>query len=143
MTAEGPTRVRDFRGTWQIQRMVLDRRMASEGRFEGLAWITPEESWTLYEERGQLSFPNQPSMTATRRYRWTNGAEGEIVVKFDDGRPFHRFALTGTSGATHLCDPDTYVVSYDFRRWPVWSATWEVSGPRKDYRMTSHYARMP
>ena len=142
MSAAAPTRVRDFRGTWQIRRTVLDRRLAAEGSFEGLAWFTAEESWTLYEERGQLSFPGQPSMTATRRYRWTNGDEGEIVVKFEDGRPFHSFQLSGTAAATHLCDPDTYTVSYDFRRWPVWSATWEVSGPRKDYRMISHYARL-
>ena len=63
-------------------------------------------------------------------------------VAFHDGRPFHRFAA-GESGAgtDHLCGADLYRVAYDWSAWPDWRAVWEVTGPRKDYRMESRYRR--
>ena len=44
-------------------------------------------------------------------------------------------------GDVHACDPDTYRVRYDFRRWPRWQAEWRVTGPRKDYGMLSRFRR--
>ena len=78
-------------------------------------------------------------MQAERRYLWhTEGAE--IVVRFADERPFHRFSPAAPA-ASHWCAPDTYRVRYDFAHWPLWQAQWDVTGPRKDYLMISRYER--
>ena len=79
-------------------------------------------------------------MEARRVYLWRDAEPGAVAVTFDDGRPFHQFDLTGGE-ARHACPPDTYRVRYDFSEWPVWTARWRVTGPRKDYLMTSRYRR--
>jgi hypothetical protein len=61
-------------------------------------------------------------------------------VRFDDGRYFHRFApATLRPEATHHCGDDRYHVRYEFGDWPEWRCTWEVTGPRKTYRLVSAY----
>lgn len=88
-----------------------------------------------------LHLPGHPPIPGRRAYLWLTVSAG-IAVCFDDGRPFHEFAL-GESGpsAMHLCGADRYDVVYDFADWPVWTTTWEVAGPRKDYRMETLFVR--
>ena len=62
------------------------------------------------------------------------------MVDYADGRPFHEFD-PARPRAAHWCDPDDYRVRYDFTRWPLWRAEWEVRGPRKDYLMMTDYRR--
>ena len=104
--------------------------------------VFADRSWGLhYEETGTLIMDGQPPMQASRRYRWVF-SDGRVDVFFEDGRPFHHFGsdLDGTT-ARHLCGDDDYRVNYDFAGWPLWSARWRVTGPRKDYLMTTEYAR--
>ena len=76
-------------------------------------------------------------MQAERRYRWST----DLSVYFDDGRFFHCVPKSG--GETqHFCDPDMYKGTYDFAEWPTFRVTWDVRGPRKDYRMTSTFTRL-
>ncbi len=92
-----------------------------------------------YFETGKLTLPGHAPFTAERRYRWCE-VDGLVSVEFEDGRFFHSFDAT-TPEAQHWCDPDTYQVRYMFDEWPVWTSTWRVSGPRKDYEMVSSYQR--
>ncbi len=136
----------DFAGTWQLTRRILDRRAGVEGHFAGTASLLRDGAGLAYAETGLLTLGSAPPLTAERRYRWAEEAGGRIAVAFADGRPFHSFAPdagtpAGTPTATHHCPPDDYRVSYDFTRWPDWTAQWEVQGPRKDYRMESRYRR--
>ena len=124
----------DFEGRWRVERSIRQTD-GVEGRFEGEAVFAPDGAGALaYHEDGVLTMPGAAPMRATRAYRWVEGLE----VFFDDGRPFHTVPATG-GAATHLCPPDIYRVSYDFSRWPDWTATWDVTGPRKAYRMVSAY----
>ena len=112
------------------------------GRFDGQAVLSPGGIDRLdYVETGHLRLSDGPAMTATRRYSWAFQA-GLMRVSFDDGRPFHSFH-PGVSGAgtDHLCGADTYRVTYGFADWPVWTAVWQVSGPRKEYSLESRYWR--
>ncbi len=130
-----------FEGAWQIARLIDDRRTGQTGRFDGIARLVPDTAGLLYREEGVLRLGEAPAMNATRSYLWR--AEGAaIAVYFEDGRLFHHFdpALT-RPGADHACDPDSYTVLYDFSLWPEWRAVWNVSGPRKAYRMESTYRR--
>lgn len=141
MTAAFKITLADFAGHWNLHRKIDDARAQASGRFQGVADFMPDPDGLIYCETGVLSLTGQVPLQATRSYLWQQGA-GRITVLFADGRGFHHFATDrANSGATHDCPPDIYHVQYDFRRWPDWSAEWQVKGPRKDYAMVSHYQR--
>lgn len=125
----------DFEGAWQLSR-VIRHDDGTSADFAGEAVWTPEAEGLFYRETGNLSIPGGPKMQADRCYLWRDGLD----VYFEDGRFFHRVPSAGGT-ARHWCDPDTYVVTYDFTAWPRFSTVWQVSGPRKAYEMTSHYQR--
>ena len=110
-------------------------RFVGEARFVRLA-----EEWA-YREEGHLFMEGHAPMQAERAYIWRVRPEGGIDVFFDDGRFFH--SITGTGQAEHWCAPDMYEVTYGFEDWPEWTATWQVHGPKKAYRMESRYVRLP
>ena len=95
----------------------------------------------MQEEEGWLALPGGGApLRATRRYLWAADAAW-LEVRFEDGRPFHTVPLdVARPEAAHDCAPDVYRVAYDFADWPRWRAVWRVTGPRKDYVMTSDYA---
>lgn len=128
----------DFCGEWRLSRRIQSEIAGQSGRFEGRAWFTPDDAGLLYREAGTLTV-GAHEMEAERRYLW-RVVEGDIAVFFEDGKPFHQFAPQQVA-ASHFCDPDTYNVTYDFANWPKWSSTWRVTGPRKDYVMTSEFTR--
>lgn len=134
---DGPV-LGDFTGLWRLERQIEDRRAGAQGAFTGQAQFTPDGAGLRYTEEGTLSFPGMAPMQATRSYLWRVQSD-EIAVFFEDGRRFHVIGAAGQD--RHWCDPDTYRVRYGFADWPVWTARWQVSGPRKDYTMTSTYRR--
>lgn len=137
----GPT---DFAGVWTLERKIVDHLGQMSGTLSGHAHWEQRATETLdYHETGQLRLATGGVLTAERRYRW-QWAGAEVAVFFADGAPFHSFRAEGiTSGTTHLCGQDTYNVAYDFSAWPSWTATWRVTGPKKDYTSTSAYAPDP
>ena len=124
----------EFEGRWTLRRVIEDRRAGQTGRFAGAAVFAPVQGGLSYAERGRLELGGA-CFEAERRYDW-RAEDGGIGVWFDDGRFFHRIGAQ----AAHWCDPDDYRGVYDFTDWPRWRAVWTVSGPRKDYTMTSDYA---
>lgn len=128
----------DFRGEWRLSRLIESDIVGQSGKFDGITSFIPDADGLLYREVGKLVVGDH-EMEAERQYLWREDA-GEIVVLFDDGKPFHRFASKQVA-ASHYCDPDTYNVTYDFSKWPAWSSRWRVTGPRKNYVMTSAYRR--
>lgn len=131
-------RLGDFAGLWRIERRIADR-LGPEGWLEGAARLTADGEGLAYEESGRLSLGGAAPFAATRRYLWRESGDG-IELRFADGRFFHRFALARPE-AEHPCGPDLYRVRYDFAAWPFWRAEWRVTGPRKDYVMTTDYRR--
>lgn len=130
----------DFAGTWELLRVIDDRRAGQVLRFEGAARFTARDGGLDYVETGRLVLPGAGPVQANRRYRWAV-RDGQVEVFFDDGRFFHAFALSGAPRARHWCPPDDYAVCYDFGEWPVWSSRWSVNGPRKDYVARSVFRR--
>lgn len=130
----------DFEGGWRLDRRIDDARAGLTGRLEGQAVFRPVQGGLVVTETGRLSYGAAPPLQAERVYLWRAEAGG-IAVAFEDGHPFHWFAPARPE-ATHDCPPDLYRVRYDFTRWPDWQAVWHVTGPRKDYVMTSRYAPM-
>ncbi len=131
----------DFAGEWRLSRSIKDLKFGQDGTLIGQATLTPDGENLCYCETGTLTLLSGAVMAAQRGYLWSPDQTG-ISVFFEDGSPFHRFDPTGEAiGSTHLCGADTYDVTYDFNGWPHWSATWRVTGPRKDYTSISHYIR--
>ena len=138
-TAILPLGLMDFAGRWALQRKIDDAR-GPDAVFEGTATLTAQNAGLLYFETGHLRLGDH-AFVAERRYSWSSPAPGRIEVRFDDGRAFHAISLTQRPVARHDCDPDTYLVQYDFGSWPDWRCSWHVTGPRKDYRMVTDYKR--
>ncbi|MDW3182138.1 DUF6314 family protein [Roseobacter sp.] len=136
MQTEAAERVlADFEGQWDLHRQI-EHEGGQTAQFVGQAVWTPAAQGMVYRETGQLEMAGGPTMQAERVYLW--GAD--LDVCFEDGRFFHRVPVDGGT-ARHWCDPDSYIVQYDFTRWPAFSTVWEVTGPRKAYRMVSQYSR--
>lgn len=133
--------ISDFEGRWQLDRRIVDRAAGAEMSLTGTAVFRPGGDGRLaYAEEGDLVMPGGHVLRAERRYDWLFGPDG-VSVLFDDGRPFHDFVPEGAAeGSPHPCGEDLYRVTYDFTAWPVWRATWDVTGPRKAYRSESRYA---
>ena len=147
-------RLSDFEGVWQITRQIIHAN-GTGAQFNGAGTFVRTKSGLVYDERGTLQFEIPQTdvsgtaelgakILATRRYFWdspdeVSGAD-HVHMRFEDGRAFHLVPL-GSGGSAHWCDPDQYDVSYDFAKWPFWSAVWRVLGPRKNYVMTSEYFR--
>ena len=127
----------DLRGRWRLSREIADARAGLTGRFEGTCTFTPDAEGLRQVEEGVLHFGAAPPMRAGRVYLWRAQPEG-LEVLFEDGRPFHQLSPDLLSDR-HLCDPDTYDVTYDLSRWPDWTQAWRVTGPRKDARITSRF----
>jgi hypothetical protein len=133
-------RLSDFEGEWALDRQIEDRLLDAPVRFQGRAIFRPDGEGYRYQEVGQMTIGDAAPMEARRAYLWFQ-RDGRIVVTHDDGRPFHDFDPADPV-ARHVCTPDDYRVRYDFSGWPDWSATWRVSGPRKNYRLVSRYSRL-
>ncbi len=133
--------LQDFTGDWTLSREIEDFAQDRRGRMTGTARFMPERGGLRCREAGTLAFDGLPPMATERETIWQASDDG-IEVAFADGRPFHSFRPGDLSpAARHDCAPDLYLVTYDFARWPDWRAEWRVTGPRKDYRMTTRYTR--
>ena len=127
----------DFIGDWRLLRRIDDRRTGCRGRLAGRMTFAPAGGVLAVDEKGLLQMAGQGPFEARRRYLWRASGR-RIAVLFEDGRPFHDFDPAALRAeARHICGADEYRVRYDFARWPVWRALWEVRGPRKDYRLLS------
>ncbi|MFZ1660619.1 MAG: DUF6314 family protein [Paracoccaceae bacterium] len=140
MSTSSKIALEGFVGRWTIQRQIEDRLSNQPGQFEGQADFQVSDGGLLYHEEGWLTLATAAPMFASRDYRWRAGG-GRIAVDYADGRPFHDFD-PDEGAAFHACDPDSYRVTYDFSGWPqAWQSEWVVTGPRKDYVMTTHFLR--
>ena len=133
----------DFEGAWSVGRWIEDRRNERTFQFVGLATFAPgPDDALVYHEDGRLQAEGMDAIRAERRYIWRFGGADPIAVEFEDGRPFYAFdPLATRPRATHVCDPDTYVITLDFGDWPDWRTVWVVTGPKKDMTITTAYAR--
>ncbi len=125
----------DFKGAWSLVRHITHGD-GTHAEFRGAALLMPVAQGLAYEEKGWLRVGESSPFQAERRYHWDEA----LNVWFDDGQFFHAIPAMG-GPMRHYCDPDTYAGEYDFSGWPKFTLTWQVTGPRKDYRMVSRYSR--
>lgn len=128
----------DLLGRWRLDRDIDDRAAAEQHRVEGvltLELVAPGR--VRWAETGRWRRPTGD--VDVRRELWlVDEPDVGWWVRFDDDRDFHPWSPG--EPVVHPCAPDTYrgVVTGTAEAWTV---VWEVSGPRKDYTMTTRLTR--
>ena len=127
-------------GTWHFERDIVDRLSGSTKQVFGETTISDAgdgrmrwyESGTLRD--GDLELPVFRTLfIAKRGLEW--------AVTFEDGREFHDWAPG--EEVEHLCGADTYRGRIDVTAvdGSAWAVVWTVTGPSKNYTMTTHLTR--
>ncbi|WP_246801156.1 DUF6314 family protein [Bradyrhizobium genosp. L] len=129
-------------GAWSFDRVI-----EGQGTMQGRASFTPLAGGSLaYREQGTLRLSNGTELEAAREYVFRESEGGfDVLFKEDPPRLFHAISLHGAGElageASHLCNLDTYRSSYRFLPDGTFIIRHVVSGPRKDYTMTTAYSR--
>lgn len=135
-----------LRGHWQVERAITDFAAGQSGSFAGVAvcdWAGDGPAGVLsYVEQGELRFGGHRG-PASRSVLYARGPDGAVDVRFVDGRPFYRLDLrSGSWAAEHPCGADNYVVTVRILGPDTYLERWRVSGPGKDYVMTTTMTRI-
>lgn len=129
-------------GRWQFERTITDRVVHEESRVVGHTELTCEASDRIrWSEKGTLHWRDKAIPVSRVLFLQLRGRDW--FVTFDDGREFHPWAPG--EAVEHECGADLYRGHIDssgpgLRRWNV---EWHVSGPQKDYTMTTLLTRLP
>lgn len=132
-------------GAWSFNRVI-----EGQGSMKGLATFTALDAERLaFREQGRLTLLNGIELEAEREYVFC-ARDGGFDVYFRETPPrlFHTIELAASDGgalsgsAGHLCNLDHYQSTYTFCADGGLIIRHVVSGPRKDYTMTTIYTRM-
>ena len=131
-------------GSWS-----LDRAIEGHATMQGIATFAPLDGAQLaYREQGHLKLANGTTVQAKREYVFSSSDGGfRVFFKEEPLRLFHEILLFASSGgelygrARHLCNRDDYQSAYRFMRDGTFVVRHVVSGPSKDYTITTTYAR--
>lgn len=131
-------------GEWDVVRQIADHRSGQVGSFRGRASFRPpvsQPSVLDFTEHGELRFGGHEG-PASRSLRYYGRTDGGADVRFADGREFYRLDLRGGAcQAVHPCHADRYAVTVTCLSPDSFTEVWQVTGPAKDYDMTTVYTR--
>ena len=140
-------------GTWDLRRTIDDRLAGTTGTVTGTTRIEVEDPDRLrWSESGTMDWQGrQVPITRVLHLvrRPSAGADTSVATRadhwfviFDDGRDFHPW-VTGEQ-VEHPCGPDLYrgriEVGQDSET-QRWTVEWDVTGPTKDYTLSSVLTR--
>lgn len=132
-----------LRGTWVIDRDIVDASNGAAGTFTGTAHFAPDGDSLSWVEAGELQWAAETHQAGRRLLVAVRPAMPCVVdVAFDDGRFFHRADLSSGSDAfVHGCAPDTYSGTWTVISPNRFQLTWDVEGPAKQLTIRSVYSR--
>ncbi|MBW7973977.1 hypothetical protein HYH08_31370 [Bradyrhizobium sp. BR 10289] len=133
---------RRLTGSWS-----LDRVIEGQATMRGVATFTAlGEGRLAYREQGALALANGTIVQAEREYVFRGSDRGfKVFFREDPPRLFHEILLSASSGgalsghARHLCRRDEYQSAYLFLPDGTFTIRHVVSGPSKDYTMSTTY----
>ncbi|MEO7054717.1 MAG: DUF6314 family protein [Rhizomicrobium sp.] len=129
-------------GQWRIARRIDDRRLGIVGRLTGRVTFTPSPGGLIQDEDGDLAFGAYRG-PARRRYQLVMDHSSAGEIRHADGSLFHALDLTsGRAEILHRCGDDMYRGRYRVLRDDRFAVTWHVTGPRKNYRLSTIHARL-
>jgi hypothetical protein len=132
-----------LRGTWVIDRDIVDLQCGAAGTFSGTAEFAPDGDVWSWVEAGELRWAAQTHQAGRRLLVAVRPDVPCVVdVAFADGRFFHRTDLSsGSDTFVHGCAPDTYRGSWTVVSPNRFRLTWDVEGPAKRITIRSTYGR--
>jgi hypothetical protein len=126
-------------GTWRVERELEDAGLG-RGRFSGRAEFARDGAELRWVEAGRMTIGAYDG-PARRELRVACDEDG-WVVRFGDGRPFHRLDLRdGRAELEHPCGDDRYRGELVVRGPDAFAVTWTVIGPGKTQRLSARYER--
>lgn len=142
---DGSDVVTRLAGSWSFNRVI-----EGQGSMQGLATFTPLDAERLaFREQRRLTLLNGIEIEAGREYVFCARDRGfDVLFKENPPRLFHAIDLAASDGgalsgsAGHLCHLDRYQSTYTFCGDGGLIIRHVVSGPRKDYTMTTTYTRV-
>ncbi len=134
MTGTDP---RDLAGSWRFDRVVEDR-LGPVRHVTGTTELVVEDAERVrWSESGTLTW--EGGETPVYRNLFVERRSDGWWVTFEDGRDFHPWSV-GQS-VVHPCGADLYEGRIDVTATDAWTVVWVVSGPAKDYTMTTRLTR--
>lgn len=134
MTGTDP---RDLAGTWRFDRDVEDR-LGPTRRVHGTTTIVVEDAGRVrWNETGTMTWDG--GETPVFRNLVVKRRPGGWWVTFEDGSDFHPWSVG--EQVVHPCGADTYEGRIEVDSDDAWTVVWVVSGPAKDYTMTTRLTR--
>jgi hypothetical protein len=125
-------------GAWTMARTIDDRHAGERATVDGTSELSLLDDGRIrWAERGTLH--RDAGDIPVSRVLFVEARDTGWWVTFDDGRDFHPWAPGDE--VVHPCAPDTYVGRIDADGTDRWTVEWRVSGPAKDYRMTTTLTR--
>lgn len=122
----------DLEGRWRILRRIAPGCT----RFSGVADITPQGELLKYTECGKL-YCAHATHDVFRDYLYTVRHEN-LTIRHPDGRLFLDLVFeNGEAKGTHVCGQDTYRALFRIKGKDRILVSYDVSGPRKAYRIVS------
>lgn len=126
-------------GTWLLERQIHDFHHNRHGYASGIAEmnLAPDGS-VAWLEYGDLKYDER--VTQFRRLlELRQDSDDEWGVWFENGTWFHDWSATDF---VHTCSPDRYAGRVRISSESSWTLTWQVSGPSKEYTLTTTYKRV-
>lgn len=137
-----------LRGSWRIERTVLDRRHGLSGAFRGVVEFALADGGLGYHESGTLDWAGSQTPATRQYFLQHTGNPAELTWHFvnqDGSRSyfFHSMNLqTGSWRANHPCAADVYRVEYTVGDRENLSVVWDVVGPSKNQLLSSSWQRL-
>ena len=123
----------DLLGTWTLTRLVDDHRAGERREVVGTAELSEvADGLVRWTESGTMTWAGH-AVPVSRTLRVVRDDDGWFV-HFEDGRPFHPWAIGRQ--VDHPCAPDHYRGLIEVAD-GSWTVTWDAVGPEKDYRMVT------
>ena len=129
-----------FQGDWRFERQVTG--LFSENAFlKGRAVFMdlPKSIQRSYEEQGAYEQQGQ-EVSFQNSYLYDVPSPQCCRVLFPDGRLFYELSQN-VQGLQHLCGEDHYEGNFEAVSQDLWTLSWYVKGPRKDYEIVTSYIR--
>ncbi|MFI5427485.1 DUF6314 family protein [Aeromicrobium sp. UC242_57] len=117
-----------------------DRRPSWRRELDG-----PRHDWLVAQDDGRVRWAEQGRLrrgdldVPVSRTLFVELRDAGWFVTFDDGRDFHPWEPGAE--VVHPCAADTYVGRIELVDADSWTVEWNVTGPTKDYTMTSRLTR--
>ncbi len=127
----------DLLGTWQFERTIEDR-LGPRRRVTGATMLEViDDGRVRWSETGTMTWDG--GETPVFRTLFVEQRADAWRVTFENGRDFHPWSVG--IDVVHPCGADTYDGRVEVFGPAAWTVIWRVSGPAKDYTMTTHLTR--